>query len=140
MILGEKGYEINKHWKKPSQSSSPSVSRQQTEHHQLSEVRNERADKLSLRFSWLFSEIRHAYRASQNAATDSPLSRSSNKSMFSFCQPKYAYKAVIRVRAAKKLHCAQQRGKSESGPGCDGACCPLEQQMRVFSLLWGRAK
>lgn len=47
-------------------------------------------------------------------------------------RPKYANKAVIRVHAAKKLHCAQQRGKSKPGRGCDGACCPLEQQMRVF--------
>lgn len=36
---------------------------------------------------------------------------------------KYANKVLIRERGAKKLHCAQQRGKSESGLGCDGACC-----------------
>lgn len=77
----------------------------------------------------------------QNAATTSTLwaNHQINPCLVS-AEPKYAYKTMIRMRAVKKLHCAQQRGNGKSGQGCDRTCCPLERQMRVLSLLWRGAK
>lgn len=66
---------------------------------------------------------------------------------------KYANKTMIRVRAAKKRHCAQRRRQSKSREGCDRTChggetclgeramrggrCSLAQLSKVCYILMG---